>query len=265
MEPFRDGRVSDLAPPSASQVVRGDRALLCVDGEWVAAALRGSFAAAGRAPAAEEDDLRTMPVRYEDDGSRYREFREGVARLSESPHGDWPVAGPRTMKWIARELARQEQTPLRRHHWWRQILRLGPAEFGVAEHEAIMRVIETAMTYDQIRVSECASFELLSRRLQLIEERYAKLLMEAEAGKDHEDKEYEMALFMGASRPNGSALICPALTEFISGRLREEASILKERRKGREERQLARGIDAGASGSHGGGGPPAGQKGGAKK
>ena len=52
------------------------------------------------------------------------------------------------------------------------------------------------------------------------------------------------ALFMGASRPNGRALIAPELTKWISTRLQEEAAILKERRKGREERQLARGPEA---------------------
>ena len=195
-----------------------------------------------------------MAVRYEDDGTRYREFRECAAKMTEHAHGDWPVSGPRTVRWLLKELVRQEQTPLRRHHWWRHLLRLGPAEFGVAEHETIMRVLETAATYDQLRISECASFELLSRRLQLIEERYAKLLSEAETGKDLEDRDYEAALFMGASRPNGSALICPALTEFIATRLREEASVLKERRKGREERQLARGIDPAGGQAAGGGG-----------
>ena len=62
-------------------------------------------------------DLRTLAVKYDDDGTRFREYRDAAALMSETSYGDWPVEGPRTAKWILREVARQGQTPNRRHHW----------------------------------------------------------------------------------------------------------------------------------------------------
>ena len=45
------------------------------------------------APAeAREDDLRTMPVKYESDSSRFRDFKDGSRLLTETTHDDWPIA-----------------------------------------------------------------------------------------------------------------------------------------------------------------------------
>ena len=42
-------------------------------------------------------------------------------------------------------------------------------------------------------------------------------------------------------------MVCPALESWVAEKLKEESAILKERRKGREERLLERGADAGAA------------------
>ena len=43
---------------------------------------------------------------------------------------------------------------------------------------------------------------------------------------------------MGGSRSRGMALVDPALQRWVADRLQAESAILKERRKGREEREL---------------------------
>lgn len=67
---------------------------------------------------------------------------------------------------------------------------------------------------------------------------------------------------MGGDFGRGRALIAPELQEWIASRLRDEAAVLKEKRKGREERQLARGGvgPSKTSGSPAGGDAPAGGK-----
>ena len=55
------------------------------------------------------------------------------------------------------------------------------------------------------------------------------------------DRAFERNLFLGSDRTSGRSLVSPQLQEWIAGKLRDEAAILKERWKGREERQLARG------------------------
>ena len=49
-------------------------------------------------------------------------------------------------------------------------------------------------------------------------------------------------------RGRGGALVCPELQTWVAERLQAEAAVLKERRKGREEKILARGSQAAGGG-----------------
>ena len=49
----------------------------------------------------------------------------------------------------------------------------------------------------------------------------------------------EAALFSG-SRSRTTICVCPALSEWIAEEMRKEAAIMKERKKAREERNLAK-------------------------
>ena len=52
----------------------------------------------------------------------------------------------------------------------------------------------------------------------------------------------ERRLFLGHARSRGHALVVPQLERWVATKLAEESAVLKERRKGREERALARGA-----------------------
>ena len=102
----------------------------------------------------------------------------------------------------------------------------------------------------------------------LREEFYSASLRAAESGDDTAgDWLDERRVFLGAPRAQGQALVSPELETHVASRLREEAEVLKERRKAREERHLARpGLDPGvAPGGHGGGGAAGGGGGNPKK
>ena len=60
----------------------------------------------------------------------------------------------------------------------------------------------------------------------------------------------ERHLFLGGARPKGSALVAPELEKRVAAQLGKEASILKERRKGREERELVAAAFAPGGGKH---------------
>ena len=47
----------------------------------------------------------------------------------------------------------------------------------------------------------------------------------------------ERAFFMGTKSAHALALVSPKLEEFVAGELRDRASVHKERRKAREERE----------------------------
>ena len=235
---FRSG---DPVPGACQVLCLGDRALVQLPGGASALAYRSSAPPEVATPRAGDGDLRTLPVRYNRDGERDRDTKDATALLTETEMKDWPVSGPRTVLWLCREMAKQGMTPTRRHEWWRTILRLGPEDQYVGEHAALSRLLELGLSVDQLNLSELASFEAVARRYQLIEERYSKDLLAKESGGGKaEDLHYETTLFMGSDRAKGSALVSPKLEEWISSKLRDEAAIMKERRKGREERQLAR-------------------------
>eukprot|EP00959_Pyramimonas_sp_CCMP1952_P208266 4356664-Pyramimonas_sp.AAC.1 len=55
-------------------------------------------------------------------------------------------------------------------------------------------------------------------------------------------------LYMGTGETRGLLMVSPELQEHINSELHREASILKEKRKVREERALARGGGGGGGG-----------------
>ena len=117
---------------------------------------------------------------------------------------------------------------------------------------------------DQLNLASLECFELVSRRLQLWEETYSAQLRRAESGDTGTSWLDERAIFLGAGRSRGHALVCPTLEIYVAEKLASESAVLKERRKGREERQLAAGSGGGLDGSGGdhGGGGGGGRKGG---
>lgn len=127
------------------------------------AARPGRVEVSSSAPA---EDLRTLPVAYDAGGFRFRDYRDCVEKLTTSEFPDWKVQGPRTTAWLLREINRQGLTPLRRHDWWRSTLRLGPADWGVGEHESLSRILEVAVVYDQLNAGGVCALELASRRFQ---------------------------------------------------------------------------------------------------
>ncbi|CAK0809174.1 unnamed protein product, partial [Prorocentrum cordatum] len=107
-------------------------------------------------------------------------------------------------------------------------------EGGVEEHLRICTALENAVCFDQLNVTEMASFELLGRSLQIIEEKYR----ERTAGAA-DPVRMDQHLYLGTELVRGNCSVCPALQAWVSQELAQEHAILKERRKAREERAAA--------------------------
>ena len=142
------------------------------------------------------------------------------------------------MAWLVQGHNRSGMTPVSRHHWWRTTMSLTPADPGVDEHLFLCELLETGMTYDQLQVGNVACFELIARKLQHWEERYGERLQAASEGPHLAGVAEERRHFMGGELTRSAALVSPALQEYVADKLREESAVLKERRKGREERIL---------------------------
>ena len=205
------------------------------------------------------DDARTLPILIGDDGVRFREFPEGVRLLQESAWGDWPVRGPRTVRWVFAFMCDRAETPTAHHTRWRTMCRLQPQDAGVSLHECARRCLELLVTYDQVDVTNIAGAEILSRQVQLVEEKWKdRVAGSLPSG----DIEHDSHFYLGTSMSRGDLCACPLLQSWIAEQLSAESAILKERRKAREERTLTR---VGGGGGGGGQHHNDGEKGGKKK
>eukprot|EP00959_Pyramimonas_sp_CCMP1952_P219101 4580975-Pyramimonas_sp.AAC.1 len=105
-----------------------------------------------------------------------------------------------------------------------------------------MKGLESLLTYDQLNAPELVFAELFFRRAQLAEFRYRHLLLRPDDfGDDLVNDEF---LYLGVGETRGQMMLYTALEEHVAAELHRESTVAKEKRKLREERQLARASPA---------------------
>ena len=177
-------------------------------------------------------DARVLPVvRREHTGERFRAFGQSLHLFTEEDYDDWPIEGPRTTKWLCLQIVKSAPAPVARHHRWLRDADIPGTDRARFEHHILSEILERAVEYDGLQVSNLASFEMLSRRLQHIEQAH----VENSQAPDYSGAEH----FLGSSEKKGGALIAPGLSLHVATRFRDEASIAKEQRKARESRRPA--------------------------
>ncbi|CAK0887158.1 unnamed protein product, partial [Prorocentrum cordatum] len=180
--------------------------------------------AAAAAPL-KSSDARVLPVLYDQMGQRFRAYTNAVGLLEEPRFDDFPVVGPRATLWLCKFIRDQGSVPRTRTEKWMRDAHVPDNDRVNHEHGSLMEILETALTYDQLDVSALASFEILSRRVQLLEEAYTSNPKAPRFdGSEH---------FQGLGRK--VAAVAPQLTSHVALQLQGEAAIQKERRKGCDE------------------------------
>lgn len=201
------------------------------------------------APGAEKEevvaDARVLPVRTSEEG-RHREWSDCVAEFSEESFEDWPVAGPRTAKWCTQFL-RRRHAPLDHHLMMRSVAKVSPEDWGIQEHERLLRMLAVAAEYDQLDLTNCAWAEMALRQCQTIEWVYLDRLREIDGAGSSSGKgggksrdpiaPEELSAFNGVSRVGDLAMVCPTLLGHVKITTERDASILKAVRQARHERQ----------------------------
>jgi hypothetical protein len=176
-----------------------------------------------------------MSVKYDQAGERYREFSEALPLLETIAWADSPVKGPNTVLWVCRFMKENGGTPSGWHSKWVSLMKLQATDAGVHAHEIGCKTLEIMICFDQLQVGSLAAAEFCARQIQLVEEKYR----DRGVPKDSLELVSEAALFSGA-RSKTTICVCPTLSEWIAEEMRKEAAIMKERRKAREERNLAK-------------------------
>jgi hypothetical protein len=174
-------------------------------------------------------DLRTLPVRYDPSGDRWRDFDNVIEQTAYVEFRDFPKPGPRTLKWWLKHM-KGKGGPLVRSTTWKSQARVPDGDRATHEHAMISEVLELMASYDQLNLGALASAELLVRRLQLIEAAH----MHNPGNPDYTGSRF----FMGDTGIYQGSLVDPALTEHVSERLKQDSKVMKERRLAREEQSL---------------------------
>lgn len=178
-------------------------------------------------------DARVLTVQYDGQDQRFRNFRECV-NMSNSPEWpDWPLTGPRTTLWCLKWMLNRSGSPTAWHQQWVSLGKLNHSDPLVLAHEFACRALESGACYDQMNLGSLASFEVLARQLQNAED------LLADKFTDSRDDHYSDVFLMTGANHKSQLCICPELRAFTASETQKEASILKERRKAREERVLA--------------------------
>ena len=173
-------------------------------------------------------DARVAAVRYDERGERFRLYTEAIHTLEEPAWKDWPLQGPRTVRWLCNFIRDNGGTPRQRTQKFMTDAKVPEADRVKYEHTVLMEILEWSLVYDQLDVSALAGFEILARRVALLEEAYtANPKNPRFDGSEH---------FTGFGRRG--AAIAPQLTQHVAQALQSDAMIQKERRKAREEAAL---------------------------
>ncbi|CAK0903612.1 unnamed protein product [Prorocentrum cordatum] len=183
-------------------------------------------------------DARTLAIKFNPQG-RMRDWRDVVDSCQQEDFEDFLVSGPRSMSWCLHFL-RRRHTPLDHHQMFRSTCSLKPEQWGVAEHETLLRVIELAGQCDLLDVTKLACMEAAARRVQTIEWAYHDKIRETDAGSTSRLSIEEATAFSGLSRAGDLMMVVPALFEHVKLQVEKDAAIAKNIRKAKEERELRR-------------------------
>ena len=249
---LRAGDTIDLPDGDGRLVVRGNLALFLQPGAEDAAGLTtqaaavqllrdqlgamtprlGDYEGNTTGPAGSED-ARTLAVKRNSSGERFRDLRSVAEDGSPSQFPDWALQGPRTAHWLIREMAKTGMGPVARHSTWAHENRLNDDDKVRAHHSMLSELLELFCCHDQLDPTNLMGMEALARHLQYTEH---EVMRKADAKKPYDNQMY----YLGREKRTGGALVSPELTKWVADQAQRDSAILKEQRKAAEERALQR-------------------------
>ena len=214
-------------------VVLGDRAIV--------PALPGSSSACLAIRVPQDDvaryqleDLRVLPVKFDAQGIRRREFSEAVALMVDTPPqgGGLQLEGPTSVLNVLKNMRDQAMTPTSFHEFWLRSADIPKGDRSTYEHECLSRILESLISVDQLNVASLQGAELINRRLQVIREAHRI----SPSSPDYSAADY----FMLWKYRRGSQGVDNQLAQHVANEMKADAAIMKEARKAKEEAQARR-------------------------
>ncbi|CAK9012348.1 unnamed protein product [Durusdinium trenchii] len=222
----------DPHPLPAGHIVLGDRAIVPgVAGESGCFVKKVPRAELGRYAL---DDLRILPVVFDAQGTRRRDFNDAVSAMKDGipQGGGLQLDGPTSSLNLLKSMRDQNLTPTTYHEYWLRSAEIPKGDRSTYEHECLSRILESMITVDQLNICALQGAELICRRLQVIREAHRI----SPSSPDYSSADH----FMGWRWRRTAQGIDMQLASHVAQALKDEAAIAKEARKAREEQSMRR-------------------------
>ena len=178
-------------------------------------------------------DLRTLPICFDSQGMRLRDYSQAVPLLVADtlPGGDLPSEGPKTFLDVARANRAKGLTFKTDYERWCFLANIPASDRSLYEAEVLVTALDAMIEADQLNAPNLYSAELLVRRLELIKEAHRI---------NPSNPDYSSADFYMGWRHQRTG-VSEALGRHVASEVKDEASRMKELRKAREENDYNRG------------------------
>jgi hypothetical protein len=172
-------------------------------------------------------DCRIRPVTRDSSGNRTKRLREVVGELSEEKMADWPHLGPRAALEFITAVSESAESWTLYHSEWERASGISTGSTLCHEHRILCDAMRLFCSLDQLNAPNIAGIELLIRRLIQIE-------MAVDRSARAPDFTGLATVLAGPTTESGSA-VTKNFTEWIAGRQRDRAQVMKQERIFREE------------------------------
>ena len=186
---------------------------------------------------AEIGDIRLLCDHKDNAGRRKLDLAAAVALMREPEDKDFPVAGTRSSKEFHISVAEGPGNFTTYHSEWLRLSGVSGRNSAAHVHRHLCEILRLMHSYEQLDCSALASGETICRWL---------IQTELAVERSPQSPDYSgLDIVAGtATLPDGRAST-QKFTEWVTGRLRERASIWKQERLFKQERRLGRGSRGG--------------------
>eukprot|EP00913_Durusdinium_trenchii_P010332 g9688.t1 len=185
--------------------------------------------AGGEEDAEVSEDARTLSVCYDDQGERYRSWREATKEAREYSYSDWPLEGPQSVLHLMKYMLKNGGSPKQWLLIWARHKGVHDNDRVMHEMRALLESFELAGCYDQLNLGSLACFEALGRRVQSIVDAY-------NSGSSASPDWGAAKIMSGYQGPED--LVSPSLRTWAAKKGKEEVEIAAARTKMREHKRL---------------------------